>query len=71
MGNLTINTTAPEDVRLAAAFGAYLGLGTGVNATGPQVKAAVVNFVKQTVLSYEQQQAVNAAIASTVPIAPT
>lgn len=69
MASVTITTTAPEDARIAPAFGDFLGLGR--NATAPEVKTALVAFLKNTVLSYEQQQAAKQAVAATTAIAPT
>lgn len=65
MATLTINTTGAEDTRISAAFGADLGV--GVNATLPQVKAAVVAFIRNKT----QQQAAAAAIAGVTQIGPT
>lgn len=51
MATLTITTTAPQDARVAPAFGAHLNLGR--NATAPEVKAAVIAWVSRIVLQYE------------------
>jgi hypothetical protein len=51
MGSLTITTTAAQDVRLVAAYGEYLGLGR--NATAPEIKANVIQTIKQIVRDYE------------------
>lgn len=62
MATLTITTTAPQDVRLAAAFGVKLGLGR--DATGPEIKAWIIAEVTQAVRDYEyglQQAAINVA----------
>lgn len=59
MATLTINTTAPQDVRIAKAFGTYLGLGR--NATAAEVKAEVINFIRLTVEAQEKAAAVKAA----------
>lgn len=69
MATLTINTTGAEDTRISAAFGNDIG--TGVNATAPQVKAAVIAFIRTKTLSFEQQQAAAAAIAAVTQIGPT
>lgn len=52
---LTITTTAAMDTRIAAAFGDRLQLGRP--ATGPEVKAEVINFVRQIVQQYERELA--------------
>lgn len=69
MATLTITTTGAEDTRISAAFGADLGV--GVNANLAQVKAAVVAFIRNKTLAYEQQQAAAAAIAGVTQIGPT
>lgn len=68
-GSLTVTTTAPEDARLAPAFGAYLQLGR--NATGPEIKAAVVTFVKGVVFNYEAEQAKASATSGVTQINPS
>lgn len=67
MATLTITTTGAQDARIAPAFGAYLGLGR--NATGQEVKARVIQFIRETVQEQERIAAV-AAIQST-PLDPT
>lgn len=69
MATLTITTTTEQDARIVVAFGQRLGLGR--NATGPEVKAAIINYVKSVVLDYEQRAAANAAAAAVTPIEPT
>lgn len=67
MGTMTINTTSPEDSRLQVAFGAYLSLGR--NATGPEIKAAIIAWIVAVVKNQEtvaQEQAI-----SVTTIAPT
>ena len=66
MATVTINTTAPQDARIIDAFGKYLCTvdesGNPRNATGGEVKAALINFLKGTVLDQERktaQQAIN------------
>lgn len=68
MATLTINTSAAEDARLAVAFGKYLSLGR--NATGPEVKAAIIAWVKGVVNDQEYQVA-KAAITQQADISPT
>ena len=66
MAVLTITTTAPQDARIAPAFGAKLGLEGNANAA--QVKADVIQYVKSVVQSYETQQAAVAAADGVVPM---
>lgn len=67
MGTLTINTTTDQDARIVAAFGTYLGLGR--NATGAEVKARVIQFVRE-VVQQQERIAQEAAITPT-PLDPT
>ena len=69
MGTMTINTTAPEDVRLTAAFGKRLGLGR--DTTGPEVKAAIIQMIRNAVQEQEINTAVQAAAAGVTVISPT
>lgn len=70
MPTLTITTTTQQDARIVAAFGSKLGL-TG-NATGAQVKADIIAYIKGVVHGYETQQAaVTAANAVTPMPGPT
>ena len=69
MGTLTINTTAPQDARIAAAFGKRLGLPGNANAA--QVKQQVVQFLIEVVQDHEQREAAAAAVAGVTPITPT
>lgn len=69
MGTMTINTTAPEDVRLTAAFGKRLGLGR--DATGPEVKSAIIQMIRNAVQEQEVNTAVQAAAAGVTTISPT
>lgn len=66
MATLTITTAGPQDARIAAAFGAKLGLEG--NANGAQIKADIVAYVKGVVQSYESQQAAIAAANAVVPM---
>ena len=66
MAVLTITTTGAQDARIAPAFGAKLGL-VG-NATGAQIKADLIAYVKGVVQGYETQQAAVAAANSVVPM---
>lgn len=69
MATLTINTTAAQDARIVAAFGAYLGLGR--NATGPEVKQALIGWLTDVVHSQETAERAKAAIVGTDRITPT
>ncbi len=59
MGTLTINTTAPQDARLVKAFGAELNLPG--NATPAQIRAAVLQYLKDVVKRQERKAATIAA----------
>ena len=67
MATLTINTVTADDVRIAAAFGTYLGLPGA--ASGPQVKATVISFVTGIVKNAEERALKDAV--TTTPIAPS
>lgn len=72
MAVMTITTTAIEDARIVVAFGHYQNLGR--NATGAEVKAAVVSFVKDIVQQDEARVANATALSQVVPpilISPT
>ena len=62
MATLTITTTAPQDARIVAAFGRYLGLPG--NASAAQVKTEVFNFIRLTVADQERKAAEAAALAT-------
>ena len=66
MSTLTITTTAAQDARIVKAFGARLGLGR--DATGGEVKANVVQFLRDVVHQTEQEAAVKAAADGVTPI---
>jgi hypothetical protein len=51
---LTITTDASQDTRIAPAFGAKLNLGR--NATGAEVKADLIAYLRRVVYEYEQQR---------------
>jgi hypothetical protein len=53
MAILTITTTAPQDQRIAPAVGSILGLGR--DATLPEVKAWVIQYVRGSVQDYERR----------------
>lgn len=68
MATLTINTTPQQDARIIEAFGHHLELGR--NATGPEVKQAVIDHIKSVVYSYETAQAASSAAAAVDQIEP-
>ena len=77
MATLTINTTSAQDTRIVAAFGKQLNLETTDDppvprdATGAEVKAEVINFIKTTVLRQEQRAAAQTASDAVSEISPT
>ena len=77
MPTLTINTTAAQASRISSAFGKQLQLLSGDKppvvrgATAAEVKAAVIEFLKATVLQQERQSAAEMATSSITEIEPT
>lgn len=63
MAVLTITTTAQQDARLVAAFGARLGLGRDANAA--EIKADIIQWVRTVVQDQERL----ATTASNPPVA--
>ena len=61
MATITITTTTAQDARIVAAFGERLGLGR--DATGPEVKAELVELIKAIVKQYEERQAAQSAVS--------
>ena len=59
MGTFTINTTAPQDARIVDAFGKYLNLTDGNgdprNANAAEVKAKLIDMLKQVVFDQERK----------------
>lgn len=68
MASVTITTTAPQDARLAPAFGALLHPGS--NATTAEVKAWLIEQLRRVVRDYEDQVA-KAALAPPANFDPT
>ena len=71
MPSMTITTTAPQAARLATAMGATMRLVDDVtkqprDATAAEIKAYVVQFLRDTVQHYERNLAVQAAAAASV-----
>lgn len=58
MASITITTSGAQDARLGPAFGAKLGLSG--NASAAQVKAHLVEYLRQVVYQYEQDEAIRA-----------
>lgn len=58
MASITITTTGAQDARLTVAFGALLHPGT--NASAADVKAYLIEHMRQVVQNFEQQQAIAA-----------
>jgi len=60
MGQIVINTTANQDVRIAHAFGVYLGTldvnGLPRDATAAEVKHALTNFLEITTHAVEDSE---------------
>lgn len=75
MATITINTTPEEDARIVAAFGKWQGLvdqdGNPRNATGAEVKAQVISFIKNIVRSVEGEEAAEAARSGVGTVDPT
>lgn len=72
MPTLTIDFTAPHATRLAAAYGAKMGLSGPCNMA--EFKAYLMKEFRSEVLAYETREAYNAAIAAAQvpsPIDPT
>lgn len=69
MATLTITTTGAQDARIVAAFGKYLNLSG--DASAAQVKAAVIEFIVDTVKLYERKVAADSAANAVTPITPT
>ena len=55
MASVTITTTAPQDARLTVAFGDFLHPGS--NATTAEVKAYLIEHMRQIVRNYEDNVA--------------
>jgi hypothetical protein len=55
VATLTINTTPQQDQRLVAAFGTRLSLGR--DATGSEIKAAMIDYLRRVVWEEERAAA--------------
>ncbi len=75
MPTLTITTNAAQATRIATAFGRLKNLRepdkTPRNATGAEVKAEVIDFIRQVVVNYERDVAMQAAAGAVTDIDPT
>lgn len=69
MPTLTITTTTDQAQRIAAAFGNKLGLQGNANAE--QVRQDVIQYLRNTVRSYETEQAAKVAADAVGIIDPT
>lgn len=74
MATVTITTTAPQDARLAPAFGDLLQVrnasGQQRDATTAEVKAWLIAQLQQVVVAYEDKQA-KAAVAAPTAFTPS
>ncbi len=68
MATLTITTTSPQDARLVVSFGRLLH--PGQNATNAEIKAWVIEQIRQVVLRDELRVA-QAAVAAPAAFDPT
>lgn len=76
MASFTISTPAAQDARILAAFGKILNLKaadgtTPRSATGAEVKAAMLDWLRLSVMEREQADARETANASVAAITPT
>ena len=75
MATFSITTPPAQDSRILAAFGRALNTkdanGAARNATGPEVKQAIIDWLKLTVLETEQAVQREAAQAAVTEITPT
>ncbi len=75
MPTLSITTNASQAQRIATAFGRLKNRRetdrTPRDATGAEVKAEVIDFIKQVVISYEQDVAMQAASNAVPDITPS
>jgi hypothetical protein len=65
VATLTITTTAAQDARLVVAFGTRLRLGR--DATGPEIKAHLLAYVRSVVIDEEAKAKALSAAASDPP----
>lgn len=74
MATMTITTPPAQDPRIAEAFGAFLNSrdasGALRNATGAEIKAHFLDYMREIVLSYERKKA-QEAVAEPTPISPS
>jgi hypothetical protein len=75
MGTLTINTTAPQDARIVAAFGKRLGTvdgnGDARDATSAEVKDELISLIRKIVVNHEKEVAKAAAAAAVADLSIT
>jgi hypothetical protein len=68
MASITITTTAPQDARLASAFGELLNVGATANTA--QIKAWMIEQLRGVVITYEIKQGVS-ALTPPAPFTPS
>lgn len=66
MATLEITTTPAQDARIAEAFGEKLMLFQ--NATLPQVRQHIIDYIINVVLEHERRKALDAAVIDVTPI---
>ena len=77
MATFTLTTPAAQDARITAAFGKILNLKDNATppqprvATGAEVKQAILDWLKMSVLEREQADAREASSATVTSITPT
>ena len=69
MGTITITTTAAQDTRLLAAFKDRLLLET--NPSAAEIKAYIVQVLRDVVLDYEKREALKQAVVNLQEFTPT
>ena len=76
MPTLTVRTTAEQAQRVSVAYGRLLNLRTPDksaerNANAAEIKAAIIDQMRRTVIEHEQGVAIEAAIAAVTEIDPS
>ena len=75
MPTLTIDTTPEQAQRIATAFGRLKNLReadkTPRDATAAEIKADVIEYIRQVVINYEQDVAMQAASKAVPALTPT
>lgn len=68
MATFTITTPTTDDSRILKSFGAELGMAR--DATGPEVKQALIDYMK-AVVTRQEHKALVAAVTDPAPVNPT